>query len=230
MAEYVRVPAGNLARDTLRVPHGLTDEEASFIEPLATVVKAFRRGRFVGGQSLLCVGLGTTGQLAIRLGRALGAADVAGADRVDSRLAAAEGSGAGIRIDVRREGIAEGARRASAGAGFDFVLVGPGKREVVAEAFGAVAPGGTLLLFTMAPPSEDWVVGLHDLYFREVSVVPSYSCGPDDTREALRLISGRAVSVADLVTQRFAIDAAAEAFARAREPEGSMKVVLDFPE
>jgi L-iditol 2-dehydrogenase len=149
---------------------------------------------------------------------------------VDSRLAAAGQSGAGLLIDVRREGIAGGARRASAGAGFDMVLVGPGKREVVAEALAAVAPGGTLLLFTMAPPSEEWVVGLHDLYFREVSVVPSYSCGPGDTREALRLIADRRVSVADLVTQRFGIGAAVEAFSRAREPEGSMKVVFAFPE
>jgi L-iditol 2-dehydrogenase len=230
MAEFVRVPARNLAHDTLRVPDGLSDEEASFTEPLATVVKAFRRGRFSAGQSLLCVGLGTTGQLAIRLGRVLGASVVAGADRVDSRLEAAGGSGAEFRIDVRREGIADGARRASGGAGFDFVLVGPGKREVVTDAFAAVAPGGTLLLFTMAPPSEGWSVALHDLYFREISVVPSYSCGPDDTREALALLADRRVSVGDLVTQRFGIAEAAEAFARAREPEGSMKVVFAFPE
>jgi L-iditol 2-dehydrogenase len=230
MAEFVRIPAGNLAHDTLRVPDGLSDEEASFTEPLATVVKAFRRGRFEAGRSLLCVGLGTTGQLAIRLGLALGASVVAGADRVDSRLEAAVRSGAGTGIDVRREGIAGGAKRATGGRGFDFVLVGPGKREVVAEAFAAVAAGGTLLLFTMAPPTEEWSVALHDLYFREVSVVPSYSCGPDDTREALRLLADRRVPAADLVTQRYSIAEAAGAFARAREPEGSMKVVFAFPE
>src|SRR5262249_7877524 len=55
-AELVRVPAGNLARDTLRIPDGISDEEASWTEPLATVVKAFDRGRFAAGQSLLVVG------------------------------------------------------------------------------------------------------------------------------------------------------------------------------
>jgi L-iditol 2-dehydrogenase len=59
-------------------------------------------------------------------------------------------------------------------------------------------------------------------------VVPSYSCGPDDTREALDLLATRRVRVADLVTHRFPIDLAVEAFARAREPEGSLKVVLTF--
>jgi L-iditol 2-dehydrogenase len=228
MAELVRIPAGNLARDTQKIPEGLSDEEASFTEPLATVVKALRRGRFVSGQSLLCVGLGPAGQLAIRLGRAQGASRVVGADPVASRREAARGSGAEAVIEVGREGLAEGARRLSDGRGFDLVFVGPGKREVVREAFGALAPGGTLLLFTMAPPGEEWAAGLHDLYFHEISVIPSYSCGPDDTREALRLLDSRRVAVADLVSHRFGIEQAPVAFARARQPEGSMKVVLQF--
>jgi L-iditol 2-dehydrogenase len=226
MAELVRIPAGNLAHDTRKIPAGVTDEEGSFVEPLATVVKAFRRGRFLPGQSALFVGLGPTGQLGVRLARAVGASRIAGADRVASRMEAARQSGAAEVLDVSREGIADGARRLSGGAGFDFVFVGPGKREVVREAFEATAAGGTLLLFTMAPPGEAWDMALHDLYFREVTVVPSYSCGPDDTREALDWIATRRVPVADLVSHRFPIADAANAFARARQPEGAMKVVL----
>ena len=226
MAEIVRIPSGNLARDTRRIPDALTDEEGSFTEPLATVVKAFRRGRFASGQSVLCVGLGPAGQLAIRLALARGASVAVGADRVSSRLALARGSGAHDAIDVDSEGLVAGARRLAAGRGFDFVLVGPGKGEVVRQASECVAPGGTLLLFTMAPPGESFEAALHDLYFREVSVVPSYSCGPDDTREALDLLASRRVAVADLVSHRFPLDEAVSAFARARELEGAMKVVF----
>ncbi len=228
MAELVRIPAGNLERDTLRIPQTVSDEEASFTEPLATVVKAFRRGKFSAGSSFFCVGLGTAGQLAVRLARAGEAAVIAGADAAASRLALARSSGADEVFDVGSESIAAGARRLSGGRGFDFVFVCPGKSEVLRQAFEAVAPGGTLLVFTMAPPGESWPIEIHDLYFREVSVVPSYSCGPDDTREALRSIASRRVAVADLVSHRFGIDRAAEALARAREAEGSMKVVLRF--
>jgi L-iditol 2-dehydrogenase len=227
-AELVRIPAGNLARDTARVPDGVSDEAASFVEPLATVVKALRRARLERGQTLLCVGLGPAGQLTVRLARALGASRVAGADPVASRRAAAEGSGADAAIDPSREGLAPAARALTAGRGFDVVLVGPGKREVVRDAFDAVADGGTLLLFTMAPRGEEWAAPLHELYFREVSVVPSYSCGPDDTAEALDAIASRRVRVDDLVTHRFPIARAAEAFARARNPDGAMKVVVVF--
>jgi len=228
MAELVRIPAGNLSRDTLKIGEGVSFEEASFVEPLATVVKAFRRGRFAAGQSFLSVGLGTAGQLAIRLARAHGASAAAGADRVASRLALAGGSGADGLVDVGREPLVAGAHRLSGGRGFDFVFVCPGKPEALADALGAVAPGGTLLAFTMAPPGEVWPLVFHDLYFREIAVVPSYSCGPDDTREALRLIAGRRLAVADLITHRFGIERAAEAFARARQPEGSLKVVIAF--
>ena len=229
MAELVRIPAGNLARDTHRIPEELSDEEASFTEPLATVVKAFRRGRFASGQSILCVGLGPAGQLAIRLARAGGASRAVGADRAASRLALSRVSGAEDGIDVDREGLAEGARRLTQGRGFDFVFVCPGNSEVVREACEAVAAAGTLLLFTMAPPGEPWAAMLHDLYFREISVVPSYSCGPNDTREALELLASRRIAVADLVSHRFEIDRAGEAFARAKDPEGSMKVTITFP-
>ena len=135
MAELVRIPAGNLSRDTLKIPETVTDEEATFVEPLATVVKAFRRAAFAGGQSALVVGLGPAGQLALRLARALGASRLAGADRVASRLAAAaETSGADAVVDVSREGLAAGSRRL-APQGFDLVFVCPGKRDAVSEAF-----------------------------------------------------------------------------------------------
>lgn len=226
MAEAVRIPAGNLARDTQKIPHGVSDEQASFTEPLATVLKAFRRGRFAAGRSFLCVGLGTAGQLAVRVARASGAIGIAAADRVASRLALAEASGAGGLVDVATEPLAAGARRLSQGRGFDFVFVCPGKSEVIREALQTVAPGGTLLVFTMAPPGEIWPVDLYELYFREIAVVPSYSCGPDDTREALTAIASGRIAVADLVSHRFGIAEAVAAFDRAREPEGSMKVVI----
>ncbi len=80
----------------------------------------------------------------------------------------------------------------------------------------------------MAPPGETWSAGLFDLYFREVSVVPSYSCGPDDTAEALERIARRQVRVDDLVSHRFPVERAAEAFERARALEGAMKVAITF--
>ena len=226
MAELVRIPAINLRHDTRMVPPRLTDEEAAFTEPLATVLKAFVRGGFESGQSVLVIGLGTAGQLAVRLARGRDAGQVAGADRVDSRLELAGRSGADETIDVRSEPLAAGARRISGGAGFDFVLVCPGGAEVAEQAVEAASPGGTVLLFTMTPPGEMLALPAHDLYFREIRIIPSYSCGPDDTRTALEVIAAGIVPVDDLVTHRFPIAEAAEAFARAADPRDSVKVMI----
>ncbi len=229
MAELLRIPAGNLARDTQKIPSGLSAEEASFTEPLATVVKAFRQGRFHHDDRLLVVGLGTAGHLAIRYAARLGANGIAGADGVASRRTKAAATGAEESIDVSRETLSDGARRITGGRGFDFVFVGPGKSGVIAEALRTVAPGGTLLLFTMPSPEDRLALDGHDLYFREVQIVPSYSCGPVEMRLALTLLGERRLPVADLISHRFPIERAPEAFARAREPEGSLKVVLMFP-
>src|SRR5262249_26876441 len=94
MAELFRIPAGHLSRDAWQFPAGLTDEEASSTEPLATVVKALRRASFGEGQSILVVGLGTAGQLAVRLARARAASRIAAADAVASRARLARESGA----------------------------------------------------------------------------------------------------------------------------------------
>jgi L-iditol 2-dehydrogenase len=227
MAELVRVPAGNLSRDTWKIPAALTDEEASFTEPLATVVKALGRASFGKGQSILVVGLGTAGQLAVRLARARGASRISAADAVASRANLARESGAD-EVFQTSAGASGEIARLSSGRLYDVVFVCPGKIDAMREAASLVAPGGTLLLFTMSGPGETWDVSPFDLYFREVRVVPSYSCGPDDTRESLDLIASRRVAVADLVTHRFPIAEAARAFARARDPNGSVKVVLTF--
>ncbi|HEY6066177.1 MAG TPA: alcohol dehydrogenase catalytic domain-containing protein [Thermoanaerobaculia bacterium] len=223
MAELVRIPAENLSRDTSKVPPSISHEEATFVEPLATVVKAFRRGGFTSSQSFLAVGAGSTGQLAIRLAKSLGALRIGAADPVDSRREAAEGSGATEIFGVSARPLSQTVRDP-----FDFVFVGPGKAPVIEAALASVGRGGTLLAFTMAAPEERLALSPNELYFREVAIVPSYSAGPGDMREALALIASRRVEVADLVTHRFPIARAREAFERARDPHGSMKVLLTF--
>ena len=64
----------------------------------------------------------------------------------------------------------------------------------------------------------------HDLYFNETRLVPSYSCGPDDTLEAMALVERSVLRAADLVTHRFPLERVVEAYAMAQKPE-SLKVI-----
>jgi L-iditol 2-dehydrogenase len=67
----------------------------------------------------------------------------------------------------------------------------------------------------------------HDLYFNETRLVPTYSCGPDDTREALDLVRRGIISAKELVTHRFPLAHVREAYEQAQKPE-SLKVVVTF--
>jgi len=81
------------------------------------------------------------------------------------------------------------------------------------------------VLFTPTPPDVRWPAPLHDAYFREISIVPSYSAGPDDTAQALRyLVEG--LPVEQLVTHRLPLDAAVDGYRLVSEAREALKVIV----
>lgn len=228
MAEYVRVPEENLA-DTLKLPPGVSCEDGTLVEPAACAVKGMRRAAVQPGETVLVTGLGTMGMLNILVAKAFGAARVVGADLNGWRLQKALELGADAVIDVSREDLGARIRELTGGEGAHRVIVGPGTPRAMAEGIRACAPGGTVLLFTPTPPGQILEVEPHYLYFNEISVVCSYSCGPHDTRDALDLIARGAIRAADLVTHRFSLEEASEAFCLTAAGGESLKalVILD---
>jgi len=225
LAQFAVVPDEIVAGDTLRVPDGMSDEAATFIEPLATVVKSIRRSGLRAGDRILVIGLGVMGLLHVMLARRLGAGPIFAADRIPRRLAHAREAGADHVIDVREAPPAQAVRDIAGGEGADVVIVGPGSLPAIEAGFEAAGAGGTVVLFTPTEPEARWPLPVHDAYFREVSVVPSYSCGPTDTREALALIRG-GLPVETLITHRLPLDEALEGYRLVREATDALKVVV----
>lgn len=225
LSEFAVAPVEIVDADTLRVPPEVSDEAAIFIEPLATVVKSLRRSRMRPGDRVLVIGLGVMGLLHVMLARRLGAGMIVGADRVPSRLVRAREAGAGVVVDVGQERLPEAVRAVTDGEGADVVIVGPGSAEAMQAGFEAAGPASTVVLFTPTEPGARWPFPVHDAYFREVSVVPSYSCGPDDTREALRYIRD-GLPVESLITHRLPLEAADEGYRLVREATDALKVVV----
>ena len=223
MAELVRIPAGNLAQDTLKIPDGVTDEEASFVEPLATVVKAFRRGRFLARGSRFC-----------RRPRAGGTArrpPRARPRRLADRRRRPRGLAAGGRGSRAARGRPDrcvprrrspAARAASRPERIRLRLRLPGQARGRAEAFEAAAPGGTLLLFTMAPPGEIWPAWpLRSLLSRGHRSFRPTPAGPTTRARLWSWIANRRRSRSPTWSPTgFRSRDAANAFARARRLEG----------
>ncbi len=81
--------------------------------------------------------------------------------------------------------------------------------------------------FTATPPDDELILKPHDLYFNETRLIPSYSCGPDETREAMSLVEHGVINAQELVTHRFPLARVTEAFETAQKPE-SLKVIVTF--
>jgi L-iditol 2-dehydrogenase len=225
MAEWIRVPSGNVRGDTFAV-NDLAPEQAVFIEPLGCSVKALRRLAPLvplAGARGIVVGCGIMGLLNIAAARALGAAEVIAVEPDPTRQRAALRHGATAVLTPEEAG-------RSLGRVADFVIIGPGHPEVIRQALTYVRDAGAACLFTPTPTSVTTGVDLGELYFREVSLVPSYSCGPGDTRLACELLRTGRVRTEGLVTHRFPLAAAQEAFDTARRGGEALKVLVTFEE
>lgn len=179
IAEYFRVPQANL-RDTLLLPENVSFPDASLVEPLACVLKSLGRSGLRAGDRLYVIGLGVMGQLHVLAGRSLGA-EVFASDYIEARRNVGLRNGATtFHPDDARRALGDGA---------DVVICGPGTAEAMQRAVEAVGPAGTVVMFTPFPPGAPMSMDAERLYFKDLRVVASYSCGPNDTRAALDLIA-----------------------------------------
>ena len=229
MAEFFRVPAINLSGDTLALPDAVSDADGALVEPLACVVKSLDRAGCVDGASVLIIGLGVMGLLHVLLARHLGARQILAADLVASRCARALQLGAHTVIDASAGDLAAQVREHTDGEGAEVVIVGPATVAAIEQGLACAARGATVVQFMGTEPGATLPLPTFDFYFKELRLVPSYSCGPVETRRALDLISAGVVGARHVVTHRFPLDDAAEAYRVAAVDKSAIKTLVTFP-
>lgn len=229
MSEYFLVPKENVSGDTLLLPTELSFAAGSLIEPTACAVKSLRRSGLLPGDSTLIIGLGIMGQLHVALARHAGAGTIMGADFVPYRRQKALELGADVTFDPAQGSVEEAVKAQTDNQMAEVVIVGPGTIEAMELGIRCAARGGTVVLFTASPPAASLAVSPYHLYFNEIRLIPSYSCGPNDTREALRLLAGGVIRAEQFITHRFPFVALHEAYRTAAQAQESLKTVVEFP-
>ena len=227
ISEYLLIPEGILNNDTLKLPHGISYEDGSLVEPAACVVKSFRRSGIIKGDTVLVIGLGVMGMMHILLAPHYGAKKIIGADMNNFRLMKARETGASV-IDVNNELLRETVMSMTDDRGAEIVIAGPNSVEAVNSGLQCVTPGGTMVLFTPVKPDEVLTLDPNFIFFKDISIVPSYSCGSEDTREALGLIEQGIIHAEKLVTHRFRIKETQKAYQTVASAGESLKVLIDF--
>ncbi len=226
-AEYIRVPAINVDRGVFLVPEGVSYEEASFMEPLACVLRGQKNARLRPGQTVLVLGSGISGLLHVGLAKALGAGLVIAADTIPYRLEKARKMGAHVVLNAR-EDLASAVRDANEGRLADLVILC--FDGFTPLAFKTVEKGGTILFFAGAGEGDMIPAPINDIFWRtEITLTSTYAGAPADCREALRLIKAGAVPVKETITGRLALEEASLGFQMVCSPteHECIKVILE---
>ena len=209
MAEQFRAPARHL----VPLPPGLDVADGALVEPAAVSWHGLRIGGTGPDTRVAVVGGGAVGLLAVAAARSMGAADVGLEARYDAQHEAGERLGATAVSDR-----------------YDVVVEAAGSASALARSVELVAPGGSVVVLGVhyAPVELD----LLSLFLKEARVVPSMAyCRHDDGRdmaEAAEMLAAHPEVVHTLVTHRFPLSEAEEAFRVAADrAAGAIKVVLE---
>ncbi len=227
-AEYVKVLSLVVERGVVAVPDGVLPEEAAFVEPVNTCLKAVQKAGIGRGEAVLLVGQGPIGLLLMQLARCAGATVIA-SDLLRERRLLASSLGADAVLDAADDVVAEAHERTE-GRGVDCALVAAAGAAPLAQALAATRPAGRILSFAATSPGETAELDLGVLTSSERDILTSYSSSIEIQERAAAMVFSREVRVLELVSHRFPIGRALEAFAIAQRPQpGTLKVLLRMP-
>jgi L-iditol 2-dehydrogenase len=226
-AEYLRLPRINVAQGIFPLPDEVFFEEATFIEPLACVLRGQRLAHFQPGQSVLIIGSGVAGLLHIQLGRALGAGHIMATDVVDYRLQEARKFGADIAVQAREYSPAY-LREVADGRLADLVVICSGATSAINQALESVERGGTVLFFAPTDPGVRVPISVNDRFWRnEITLTSSYGGSPADYAAALDLIQAGKVHVREMITHRLGLAETGLGFQLVARAQDSLKVIIE---
>ena len=225
-AEYVRAMPWIVERGMIPLPDGVSFEEATFVEPVNTCLKAVRKARVAAGEDVLVIGQGPIGMLLMILAKHEGAT-VYTSDPMAGRRAASLRFGAVEAWDPSAGGLQANIRAKTGGRGADAVLVAVPNPSLVPEALSLARPGGRVLLFAHNDPVLQLGFPAAAVGVEEKEILGSYSASVDDQAESAALVFERKLPVKQMVSHRFPLERIAEAIELAARPaEDTLKVVI----
>ena len=226
-AEYIRLPAINVDRGVFLLPDEVSYEEATFIEPLACVLRGQRLAHVPPGNSVLVIGSGIAGLLHVQLARTLEASRVIATDINDYRLKAAQQFGAMATIHAE-EDVPARLRQLNQGRLADLVIVCTGAASAIEQALKSVERGGTVLLFAPTDPGVTIPISINELFFRnDITLTTSYAGSPTDHMAALELIRAGTIPVRQMITHRLGLAETGLGFQLVAEARDSIKVIIE---
>lgn len=228
-AEYVRVMDWIVRRGLVKIPDGVPFEQAAFVEPVNTCLKAIKNLNLAADETILVIGQGPIGILLAALAARTGA-KVLTSDLYPERHATAAAYGLTRPIDAGKDDVVAAAYAASEGRGADAVILAVGGNALIKTAMDAVRPGGRVLLFAQTQHGET-PIDPAAICMDEKSLVGSYSASVEVQDEGAQLVFDgyrNGFDLTRLISHRFSLAEAVEAIDVASSPSASsMKIFIE---
>jgi L-iditol 2-dehydrogenase len=224
--EFVKAMPWVAQRGIVALPDNVSFEEATFIEPINTIVKAVQKARVAAGETVLVAGCGPIGLQLLMVAKLEGA-KLYTSDPVAERRAKSLSLGAIESFDPSSGKLVEEVKARTAGRGADAVLVAVAHPAVVVEALAATRPGGRVLLFAANDPVTRIEFPAAAVGIDEKEILGSYSAAVDIQLDAAGLVLKKKLPVMDIVTHRFPLDRIQEGLELAAKPTAeSLKILI----
>jgi L-iditol 2-dehydrogenase len=201
-AEYIRIPARIVQRNTYEIPAHLTYQDAALSEPLACVLKGLEDTNVRPGDNVVVIGQGPIGLMFVRLAKVYGARVIA-LGRRTSQLDRALTMGADdALLNTGGEDVQRQIRALTGGYGADIVIEAVGQPETWELSVKLVRRGGTVNFFGGCP--NDTRVNLETslLHYSEISCVASFHHTPAYIQKALDIVSKGHITARDFVNKQ----------------------------
>ena len=187
-SEFVYVSEEHLQNVAYLKPQNLTNIEASFYEPLGCCVRAVKRAGLKENSTALVIGLGSVGILMAQALKAFGM-NVIGCDLISSRVELLKNLGIeAFRVPEMCDSIKA-----------DGIFMTSGSDKAIDTALKFVRDGGKILVFSSTP--NNFGYANNEIYYRELTVLGSYSPSPADLKDSLNLLTNKEVKVQGLSTE-----------------------------
>lgn len=225
--EILRIPAVNIEKGGVyKLPDNLSFEDATFIEPLACILRAQRRADMRPGKSVLVMGSGISGLIHIHYAKVMGASRIVATDLIPERLEMARRLGADAVISAKdyspEKFMAENGGRLA-----DIVITTCSAEKAIGQGIGSVDRGGTVMLFAPTREGAKIYLSVNDTFWRnDVTITTSYAATPSDHVEAMNLLASGRVNFKPMITHRLGLSDTQKGFGLVANPGPAIKVII----
>ncbi len=226
-AQYMRITAPAISQGNVIPLSERADPAVSaLIEPLACVLRGQGALQVRPGELVLVMGAGPIGIMHLLLARLHGASRVLVSEMVPERIAQAARSGADRVVNPAQEELAKAVAEESDGGGADVVIVAAPAPQAQQEALRLAAAGGRINFFGGLPKDRSTIsLDSNLIHYKELLVTGTTGCSTSDCRRAAAIVESGRVDLFGLVSARYPLGQAEEAFAAA-EDRRSLKIAL----